>query len=85
MGPRASSGSLVCGVRVPKILGLLPTHWQVKSNSGVSAILLAGRADSYSLAAGPRDPTAHFRSLVRVGADTVGYGVYSVPKVVLAC
>ena len=55
-GPGASAGSLVAGVRVPKTLGLLPTHWQVKPGSGVSAGLLVGRAGSWSLAAGPRDP-----------------------------
>ena len=62
--PVASAGSLVGGVRVQKTLGLLPTCWQVKPDPGVSAGLLAGRAGSWNLAAGPRDPGARFRSLV---------------------
>ena len=44
-------------------LRLLPTHWQVKPDPGVTACLLSGRRGSWSLAAGPRDPRAHFRSL----------------------
>ena len=44
-------------------LRLLPTHWQVKPDPGVSACLLSGRPSSWSLAAGPRVPRAHFRSL----------------------
>ena len=62
-GPEASAGSLVGGVRVPKSLGRLPTHWQVKPDPGVSAGPPAGRARSWSLAAGPRDPRTPFRSL----------------------
>ena len=62
-GPGDSAGSLVEEIRVPKALGLLPTHWQVKPGPGVSTRLLAGKAGSWSLAAGPRDPRAHFRLL----------------------
>ena len=52
---------------------LLPTHWQMKPGPGVSARLLTGRAGSRSLAAGPRDPRARFRSLVGGPvSDTVG-------------
>ena len=47
-GPTASVGLLVSRVRVLKTLGLLPTHWQVKLDPGVSAGLLAGRAHSWS-------------------------------------
>ena len=57
-GPRASAGSLVAGVRVLKTLGLCQLMAEV------SAGLLAGRASSCSVAAGPRDPRACFRSLV---------------------
>lgn len=53
----------VGGVRVSKMLGLLPTHWQVKPDPGASTGLLSGRAGSWSLAAGPRDLGAHFRFL----------------------
>lgn len=61
-GPGASTGSLVDGVRIPKALGPLPTHWQVGSDPGVSARLLEGRVGFWSLTAGPRTPRAHFRS-----------------------
>lgn len=61
--PRASAGSLVGRVRVLKTLGLLPTHWKVKPDLRVSARLLAGRTGSWSLAVGPRNPRACFRSL----------------------
>ena len=44
--PRASAGSLMGGIRAPKILELLPTDWQVKPDPGVSARLLAGRVGS---------------------------------------
>ena len=54
-------------VRVLKTLGLLPTHWQVKPGPGVSARLLAGRAGSWSLVAGHRDLSAHFRLYVEMG------------------
>ena len=60
---RACSGSLVGRFRVLKTVGLLPTHWQIKPDPGVSARLLAGKAGSWGLAAGSRDPKAHFRSL----------------------
>ena len=43
---------------------LLPTHWQVKPDPGVSACLLSGRPGSWSLAAGPGVPklcSGHFR------------------------
>ena len=85
--PRASAGSLVGGVRVPKTPGLLPTHWWVKPDPRVSAKLLAGRAGSWSLAAGPRDPRDCVRSLAGGGPvpDTTGYGVQGVPKLALAC
>lgn len=77
-GPWPSAGSLVGRVKVLKTLGLLPTHWQVKPGPGVSARLLAGRAGSWSLAAGHRDLKAHFRLYVgdgEVAPDTVVYGV----------
>lgn len=77
-GPRATAGSLVGRVRVLKTLGLLPTHWQVKPGPGVSTRLLAGRAGSWSLAAGHRDLRAHFRPIIGDGEvvpDTVVYGV----------
>ena len=48
-------------------MGLLSTHWQVKPGPGVGARLLAGRAGSWSLAAGPGDPRAGVRSLLGVG------------------
>ena len=60
-GPRANAGSLVAGVRVLKTLGLCQLMAEV------SARLLAGRASSCSMAAGPRDPRACFKSLVSGG------------------
>ena len=63
----ARPGCLVGGVRVPKSLGLLPIHWQVRSSPTVSVGLLAGRAVSWSLAAGPGDPKAGFRLFRGVG------------------
>ena len=87
-GPGASAGSLVGRVRVPKTLGLLPTHWQVKPDPGVSASLMTGRAGSWSLASGPQDHRACFRSLWGWGwgwgwgggaaPATVGYGAQGV-------
>ena len=68
-GPGASARSLVGRLRVPKILGLLPAHWQVKPDPGVSTGLLTGRAGSWSLAAGSRDPRAGVRSLPGVGRE----------------
>ena len=62
-GPEASADSVMGKVRVPKTLGPLPTYWQVEPNSGISARPLAGRAASWSYAAGFRDPRACFRSL----------------------
>ena len=64
VGPRATAGSLVSRVRVQKTSGLFPTHWWVKPGPGVSARLLAGRARSWSLVAGPRNPIAGVRLLV---------------------
>ena len=49
--------------------GLVLAHWWVKPGPGVSASLLAGRARSWSLVAGPRDPRAS------VGFLGVGSGV----------
>ena len=66
-GLGANAGSQVGRVRVQKTPGLLSTHWWVKPGSGVSAGLLAHRAGSWSLATGPRDPTACVRSLVGRG------------------
>ena len=60
-GPGASTGLLVDGVRIPKTLGPLHTHWQVGPAPGVSARLLEG-SWVLSLAAGPGTPRAHFRS-----------------------
>ena len=62
-GPEASAGPLVGAVRVLKTLELLPTHWQVEPDPGISARLLAGTAGSWSLAAGLRGPRARFRLL----------------------
>lgn len=62
-GPWASANSMVGRARVPKTLGLLPIHWQVKPDPGVSAKLLAGRAGAWSLASGPRVPRARLKSL----------------------
>ena len=56
MGPGASAVSLVGMARLQKTPGLLPTHWWVKPGPVVNAGLLTGRAGSWSLAAGPRDP-----------------------------
>ena len=61
------AGSLVGRVRIPKTLGLLSTHWQVKPGPGVSPGLLAGRAGSWSLAAGHKDPRVPFRLLMGGG------------------
>ena len=63
-GPGTSSGSLVGRVRVLKTLGLCPTPWQMKPDPGVNSGLLAGRAGSWSLTAGPRDPRACFSYFV---------------------
>ena len=68
-GPRASAGSLVGRASVPKPLGLLLTHWQVKLDPGVSATLVAGRAGFWSLSGGPRDPRTCFRSLMGEGGS----------------
>ena len=65
MEPReagASAGSLVGRIRVPKTEALAHSL-AVKPDPGVSACLLSGRPGSWSLAAGPRDPRAHLRSL----------------------
>ena len=61
---RAYASSLMGRVRAQKTLGLLSTHCWVKPGPGVSAGLLAGKARSWSLAAGPWDPRAGVRSLV---------------------
>ena len=84
-GLGASAGSLVSRIRVSKILGLLLIHWQVKTDPAVSVPLQARRAGSWSLATGPRDPRAHFRSLGGRGGipGIVGYGVRCVQKVEL--
>ena len=77
-GPQVTAGLLVGRARVVKTLGLLPTHWEVKPGPGVSTRLLAGRADSWSLAAGHRDLRTHFRPIIGDGEvvpDTVVYGV----------
>ena len=60
-GPKASAGWVV-RVRFMKTRGLLPTHWQVKPDSGDK---WAVRAGSWSLGAGPLDPRAHIRFGVR--------------------
>ena len=60
---QASSGSLVGRLRVQKSLGLLPVHLWVKPGLRVSARLLAGKAGSWSLVAGPRDPRAGVKFL----------------------
>ena len=67
-GPRDSAGSLVDGVKAPKTVGLLPTHWQVKPDPGVSTRLLIGRAGSWSLAAGLKDPKVPLRLFRGVGS-----------------
>ena len=75
------------GFRAPETLELLPTYWRVRPGPGVCARLLAGTAVSWSLAVGLRDPRAHSKSFVVWGlvSDTVGYEVWGVPKLVLAC
>ena len=55
-GQGASAVSLVGRAKFLKTPGLLP-------DPGVSARLLAGRAGSWSLPAGPRGSRPHFRSL----------------------
>ena len=75
--PGASAGSLVGRVRVRRTPGLLPAPWRVKPGPEVTVGLLAGRASSWSLTAGSRDPRACFRSLVGgevAISDTVGMG-----------
>lgn len=57
-GPGA--GSVVGGLTSRRFWGC----WQVKPDPGVNTGLLAGRTVFSSLAAWPRDPRAHFRSLV---------------------
>ena len=47
----------------------------MKLDSGVSASLLTGKVVFWSLAAGPRHPRTHFRSLVGVGVCWGGGGV----------
>lgn len=86
-GRRASAGSLVCRVRILKTLRLLPTQWQVKVDSVVSATLLAIELIPGVWLHNLRDPRAHFRLLVRMGVpipDTVLSGVWGVSEVVLA-
>ena len=82
--PSVSACSLVGGVRVQEILGLMPVHWWVNPGLGASASLLLGRTGSSGLAAGPRGPRVDFRWVGPV-PDTAGCGVQSVPKLVLAC
>ena len=67
-GPQGYSGWLVGRVRVWKILGLLPTHWQVKPDPGISTRLLVGRAGSWSLGAGLKDPKVPLRLFRGVGS-----------------
>ena len=74
-------------VRVSKTLKLLPTHWQVKPDLGLvpdywQAELLPGvwlqgqgSQSSFQIAGVGGRPVP----------ETVGYGVWGVPKVVLAC
>ena len=64
-GRGASADSLAGMVRVQKTPGLLPTHWWLKPGPGVSARLLACRAVSWGLAAGPRNSRAGVISLVQ--------------------
>ena len=52
-GPRADSGSLVHRVRVSWLWGYYPPIGRWSQGLGFSTGLLAGRADSWSLAAGP--------------------------------
>ena len=67
-GPRGYFWLLVSRVRVWKILGLLPTHWQVKPDPGVSTRLLVGRAGSWSLGAGLKDPKVPLRLFRGMGS-----------------
>ena len=69
----------------PRPWGLFLTHWQVKTEPGVSASLLAGRVDSWSLVIRPMSPRAFFRLLGCGVPDTAGCEVWNVLKVVLAC
>lgn len=73
----------MCEIRVQKTQELLPAHWRVKPDHGVSAGLQLAQP-------GPivsRGPGAGVRSLVGGGAvpDTFRYGVLGVLKLVLAC
>lgn len=80
---QASAGSIGCGIRVQKTQELLPAHWRVKPDHGVSAGLTLAQP-------GPivsRAPGAGVRSLGGGGTvpDTFGYAVLGVLKLVLAC
>ena len=78
----ARAGSLVGAVRVPEALELLPTHWQVKPDPGVSARPLAGRAVSWLK--GPGIPELVSDPWEGAFPDS-WYGVRGVPKVLLTC
>ena len=69
--PRVNAGSPVGRVRVPKTLGLWPTHWEVKPGPGVGARLQSGRAGSWGLAAGPGIPEL-FQIIVGGGRGRAG-------------
>ena len=79
-GLRDSAGSLVDGLRAPKTLGLLPTHWQVKPGPRVTARLLAGRAESWRVwLQGPGIPELILDCCGEGEVpDTVRYGVLSI-------
>lgn len=79
-GPEASAGSLLGRVSVLKTLWLLPTHWHVKSYTGVGAALLAGRDELWNFLAGLKNPRACFRSLVVVVLVVIGIAEYGVEK-----
>lgn len=85
--PGASAGSLVGRVRVQKVLGLLPTHLWVKPGPGIGAGPLDSKAICFSLVARPRSPemvSDCWWGRLPV-PDSFGYGIWGVPKLVLAC
>ena len=70
-------------VRVWKILGLLPTHWQVKPDPGISATQLGTE-----LVSGVWLQASGVPELTGAGiliSDAVGHGVPGVLRAVLTC
>lgn len=85
--PGASAGSSVGRVRVQKVLRLLPTQLVGEARSWHWCWITDSKAICFSLVAGPRSPEMVSdcwwgRWLV---PDSFGYGIWGVPKLVLAC